>query len=117
MFLLYFIVNILVVYGLSSILDQFMVDSLATSFWFVLVLSIFNMTIIPIIKFFAFPVNFLTLGLFNTLLNLAVIGFTTNLIDGVTITGDRFSSLLVLVIIAVSLSVGHSLVARYFEDK
>lgn len=75
------------------------------------------MTIVPIIKFFAFPVNFITLGLFNTLLNLAVIGFTSNLIDGVNISGDRFNSLLVLVIIAVSLSVGHSLVGKYFEEK
>lgn len=40
---------------------------------FLIILTGLNMIVVPIFKLLTFPINFLTLGLFNTLLNLFVI--------------------------------------------
>lgn len=118
MFLLYPIVNILVILGLDYLIkDSFEVDNLTSAFWFVLILSLLNLLVVPIIKFFTFPINFITLGLFNTLLNLATIAFVSKVIDGVTITGNRLESLLVVVLIAASLSLAHSLIGHAIEKE
>ena len=116
MFLLYPLVNILVILGLDYlIVDSFEVSDVTSAIWFVLLLTILNLLVIPIIKFFAFPINFVTLGLFNILLNLATIAFVESVIDGVTITGGRLESFLVIVLIAASLSVAHSFIGHKSE--
>lgn len=117
MFLIYFATNVLVVLGLDLLLESLEVTGLAAAFWFVLLLSALNTFVAPVIKFFAFPINFLTLGLFNTLLNLAVIALSVQVIDGVSVKGQGLASFLVIIIIALSFSVAHGIVGHREEKK
>jgi putative membrane protein len=110
MFLVYFLVNILVILGLSNIMESFQVDGVKPAALFIIVLSILNNFISPIIKFLGMPINFITLGLFNILVNLSMVAFASKMIDGVNIFGGKIESFLVIAIIAASLSVAHVLV-------
>jgi putative membrane protein len=118
MFLLYPIVNILVILGLDYLIkESFEVDSVTSAFWFVAILTVLNFLVVPVIKLLTFPINFVTLGIFNTLLNLSVIAFVSNVVDGVSINGNRLESLLVIVLIAASLSLAHSLIGNAIEKE
>ena len=117
MFLVYLLANILTLLGLDQLLESLEVDSLAAAFLFVLLLSALNTFVAPVIKLLTFPINFVTLGLFNTLVNLAVLALSVQVIDGVRIAGDRVESLLVLVIIALSFSVVHGIIGHHREKR
>lgn len=54
---------------------------------FGIVLGIVNSFIRPIIKFLAFPVIILTLGLFYIVINIALLFFVASLVPAVTISG------------------------------
>ena len=117
MFLVYLLANILTLLGLDWILQSLDVESLAAAFLFVLLLSALNTFVAPVIKLLAFPINFVTLGLFNVLVNLAVLALSVQIIDGVEIVGDRLESLLVLVLMALSFSVVHGIIGHEREKR
>lgn len=51
------------------------------------VLGIVNSFIRPVIKFLAFPVIILTLGLFAIIINIALLFFTAGIVPSITISG------------------------------
>jgi putative membrane protein len=109
---LYFIANIVTILGLSAILPNFEVTGITAAFMFVFFLTLLNFTVIPIIKFLTFPINFLTLGLFHALINILTIGIVANSIKSVELRGDGLDKFFTSIIIALSLSVVHTLISK-----
>jgi len=70
-----FILNVVVVLGLGYVFkDSFPIDKIGEAAAFILVLTLLNWTLIPVLKFMTLPLNFLTLGLIGILINgLAVV--------------------------------------------
>lgn len=110
--ILYFITNILTILVLSSLLPTFEVIGFSAAFMFIVVLTLLNFTVIPVIKFLTFPINFLTLGLFHGLINILTIGLVANTIRGVDLSGNTTDKFFTALIITFSLSVIHSLVGK-----
>ena len=78
--ILRFLVNLVVIFGLSRILPGFMELSLTQAGLFVVVLGLLNWTIVPIVKILALPLNFLTLGLVGFIINGLAVSFTGYLV-------------------------------------
>jgi putative membrane protein len=110
--ILYFIINVVTILGLSKLLPTFEVTGLYAAFMFVFFLTLLNFTVIPVIKFLTFPINFLTLGLFHGLINILAIGVIANTIRGIEVTGSSIDRFLTFFVIAVTLSVSHTLAAK-----
>ena len=110
--LLYFITNVLTILILSNLLPTFEVTGYSAAFMFVVFLTLLNFTVIPVIKFLTFPINFLTLGIFHGLINIFTIGVVANTIRGVDLTGTSFDKFLTSLVIAVTLSVAHAFVGK-----
>ena len=73
--LIRFILNIVVVLGFSSLFQTgFPIHGIGQAAVFIVILTLLNWTLIPILKFMTFPLNILTLGLVGILINgLAVV--------------------------------------------
>jgi putative membrane protein len=109
---LYFVVNIISILALSKLLPTFEVTGLFAAFMFVVFLTLLNITVIPVIKFLTFPINFITLGLFHGLVNIITIGIVANTIVGVQLSGTNTDKFLTSFVIAISLSVAHAFVGK-----
>jgi len=70
-----FILNVLIILGMSQVLGNGVpVSGFVNAAVFILVLTLLNWTLIPVLKFMTLPLNFLTLGLIGILINgLAVV--------------------------------------------
>ena len=112
----YLSVNVLILLLLSNILPAFRVVDTLSAVIFVLVLTLLNWTVVPIIKALALPVSILTFGLINGLISLSVILFTANIIKGISISGDLFTQLFTALIITFGLSVGYSIVNSLVKE-
>jgi putative membrane protein len=115
--LAYLIVNALVILGLAQVLPNFAVEDYVAAIVFVLILTVLNWTVLPVLKFFALPFNLLTLGLVNGLLNLLGIGLAAWLVDGVIIYGEVWSQLLTTLVIAVVLAVSSGIVEKALKKE
>jgi len=86
-----YVIKLLVVAG-SLLLAQHFVDGITVdSFWPTAVLAAFifgvlSVTVRPLLKLFALPITFLTLGLFGLLINILVFWLIT-FVPGMTIAG------------------------------
>ncbi|XLQ20074.1 MAG: phage holin family protein [Candidatus Moraniibacteriota bacterium] len=86
-----YIIKLLVVAG-SLLLAQHFVDGITVdSFWPTAILAAFifgvlSVTVRPLLKLFALPITFLTLGLFGLLINILVFWLIT-FVPGMTIDG------------------------------
>ncbi|MCL6086891.1 MAG: phage holin family protein [Actinobacteria bacterium] len=71
-----------------------------------LVLGIINLFIKPVVKLFALPVNILTLGLFNIIINAGMLWIVDYFVDGFKVSGfwGYIWSSLLISIITVTLS-------------
>jgi len=111
--LFYFIANAAVILLMSNVFTNFTVNSWSNALVFVFVLTLFNWTITPILKILAFPLTIVTLGLFNFIINILVVWFTADILEGVDITGDGLTKFGTSLVIAVALSV----VTQVLEQK
>jgi putative membrane protein len=111
--LFYFVANVITILGLSKFLDDFQVRDTTSAFVFILALTLLNYTIIPVIKFLTFPINFFTIGIFNGVLNVVVILLLTSVIKGVEITSTGFAKFVTAFIIVITLSVVQSIIGKF----
>ncbi|WP_372473739.1 phage holin family protein [Capnocytophaga sp. ARDL2] len=81
------ILSAVIVYVLANFLPGASVDSFGTSIIVVLVLSIFNLVIKPVLQFVSIPITFLTLGLFNFLINTLIVWMVSGIVDGFELDG------------------------------
>jgi putative membrane protein len=112
----YLVVNILVILLLSNLLPGFEVQNWVSAFFFILILTLLNWTVIPLIKFFALPFSLVTFGLVNGLINLIAIIIAGNLVQGVSIEGGIIGSLITAIIISIGLAFGHHIVNSLTGD-
>jgi len=101
--------------ALSRLLPDFNIDSTSSSVIFLFILSLFNWTVVPIIKFFSLPLNIMTLGVFNILINLATLLFVVNILEGVDLTGNFVENLITGGIILAVLVFSNSAFSYYLK--
>jgi putative membrane protein len=109
-FLTHLVINVGLIYLLSFILP-ITITSWVGVVIFLIILSIFNWLIIPIVKLITFPINFITFGLFNLILTLVVTNLAISASRSIIINADGFNYVGIVAIITVALSLGNSLVS------
>jgi putative membrane protein len=104
--LLHWIVNALVLLGVSRIVPGFIVRSFGSALFAVVIIGIVNATLGLFLKVMTFPLSLLTLGLFIFVIDAFVLWVSSKLVPGFTITGfsPALIAALVLALIQVLLS-------------
>lgn len=70
------------------------IDSFQKAMIASLVFGLLNAFLKPILAFFAFPITFLTFGLFAVIINAAIFGLAAALVDGFTLRWGFWSALI-----------------------
>jgi len=115
--IIYFTVNIGSLFLLKNYLTNFDVSSLESAAIFVVALTAINWIIVPIVKLLAFPINFLTLGLFNVVISAIAVWFVVRYVDGVQITGDLKQQAITLIILSITFSLAGSFSHKLTKDR
>ena len=69
--------------------------------------SLLNITVAPVLKLIALPINLLTLGLFSFVINAGIFWITATFVEGFTVAGF-LSALVGSTILAIANSIGKS---------
>jgi putative membrane protein len=110
-YLLRLIANAAVLYFATQYLPGISVENdFVVAFTVVLVLSLYNALIKPIIGILTLPLNFITFGLFAFITNILVLYAIAGLIEGFEI-----SSFLAAALLSVVLAVGNSILNVFFK--
>lgn len=87
-FIIRLLITAAVAFGLARWLEPHVtIDRFSTALIFVIVLSLLNMLVKPILVFFTLPITILTLGLFLIVINVLMILLASNFVDGIHIEG------------------------------
>ncbi len=70
------------------------IDSFQKAMISAFVFGLLNAFLKPILSFFAFPITFLTFGLFAVIINAAIFGLAAALVDGFTLRWGFWSALI-----------------------
>jgi putative membrane protein len=85
--LLHWIVNALVLLGVSRLVSGFHIRSFGSALFAVVIIAIVNATLGLFLKVMTFPLSLLTLGLFIFVIDAFVLWLSSKLVPGFTITG------------------------------
>lgn len=88
----------LAIYGLSYLFSAFRVDDYLSAILFVLILTLLNMIVRPILVVLTIPVTVITLGLFLLIINAIIIVIADTFMDSVSIKNFWWAILLSLLI-------------------
>jgi putative membrane protein len=110
--ILKFIASALAVMFLSYILPGVHIAGFGTAMVVVIILSLCNLTIKPLLIFFTLPITLVTLGLFLLVINVIIINITDFLVPGFRVDGF-FNAL----IFSFFLSFLNSFSAKLIEKK
>lgn len=80
-------VNLAALFLTSSLVKGVHIDGLVAGLAAAALLGIINATIRPIVTFFTWPLNFLTLGLFPFILNAILLLLVSQVVRGFTVEG------------------------------
>ncbi|MFZ5815737.1 MAG: phage holin family protein [Bacillota bacterium] len=97
-----------------GILPGFSVEGFEAAAVAVVILSLLNLTVRPILKLLSLPITCLTFGLFALVINALMMMLTSHLVVGFTV-GGFWNAVLASIIYAVASSLLHSLINK--EDK
>lgn len=105
-FIFKFIVTIFILYIAGTVLPNVQVGSIPSLIFFLLFLGLLNGVVLPVIKIISFPINFLSLGLFNLFLNFLGLIFALNVINNAVIISSKgldyfFTVILLSVVLAI----------------
>ncbi|GAB4145480.1 MAG: hypothetical protein OHK0017_05120 [Patescibacteria group bacterium] len=97
--LIRFVVNvaILLLFGIL-IPKQFPVTEISTAVWFIIVLTLLNWTLVPIVKLLTLPFNIITLGILGVVINGLAIVLTGSVLQ---IKIDLLAGILVSVVLGL----------------
>lgn len=84
---LFIVVNAISLFIVSKIMDSMYIGSLKALLILTLIFGLLNLIVKPIIKFFSFPITFLTLGLFSFVINGIVLKLAFSMVEGVHLYG------------------------------
>jgi putative membrane protein len=114
--ILHFVINVILILVLPSILPGISSGTVLGASMFVIVLTLLNSLVVPIIKIFTFPVNLLTLGLANFVLTLIVTSVAANLTNGIIIRGEGLNYIFYLALFTIVYGFAAGLINN-FTDK
>ena len=100
------LVNALAVAITTYLLPNVTIDSFFTAVVVAVVLSIINTFLKPVVSLLTLPINLLTLGIFQVIINGAFIWFASQLIDGFTVVGFLWAVIFSVVLSIVSAVLG-----------
>lgn len=106
-FIIRILLNGLALLGLDYFMDSIHVESFGVAILAVIILSIVNTIIKPILHIFSLPITILTLGLFSLVINGAMFALTAYLIPGFEV-----SSFLGAILGAVFMSIVTTITSR-----
>ncbi len=102
---LFFVINILLLFLLSNLLDNFQLSSILSGVVFLFVLTFLDWTLLPLLKLFSLPINLLTFGFIGWLINLFGIWLASILVNGIDFDGNSVEFFFSLVLVSLVLSV------------
>jgi putative membrane protein len=105
--LLHWIVNALVLLGVSRIVPGFNVRSFGSALFAVVIIGIVNATLGLFLKVMTFPLSLLTLGLFIFVIDAFVLWVSSKLVPGFTITGFSPALIAALVMALIQMLLGY----------
>jgi putative membrane protein len=115
-FAIHFLVNIIFVYAIQfGFVNSTSLGEGNQILGFVILLSIMNWIVVPIIKIFTFPINFLTLGIFNLILSVLVTAFSLNISKAIIVQQNTYW--LFIVVFTLSLSLVQGAVSEYLKKQ
>jgi putative membrane protein len=82
-------------------------SSFSTAIWAALVWGLVNTLVRPILSFFTFPLQLVTLGVFTLVINGAMLALTAKLVPGFNISGFSSAFFGALVLSIISLILNH----------
>lgn len=88
---------------------NFYLDSVMTAVIASFILVLLNMTIKPVLHILAFPITFLTLGLFSIVINALMLELTSSFLSA----NFHFSSFGSAMMVAILLSIANSIINNY----
>src|SRR6056297_2413328 len=115
---LFFTINTIILFILSNILDSFEVDSILASIAFLIVLTVLNWTIVPVLKLLSLPINLLLFGLVGFFINLLALWLAVEVVAGIKISSETqgLEYFFTLLIISISLSIISPAVRKMLES-
>ena len=108
----YFFVSLLLLGISRNIFPKLIVNNVGDFGWFLVVLTLFNWSIVPILQIITLPINFLTIGLASLTINLVFLNWAINLSRGIKIEASGFEYVFLLFMVSVILSLTNALVNR-----
>jgi putative membrane protein len=105
--LLHWIVNALVLLGVSRIVPGFNVRSFGSALFAVVIIGVVNATLGLFLKVMTFPLSLLTLGLFIFVIDAFVLWVSSKLVPGFTITGFSPALIAALVMALIQMLLGY----------
>ncbi len=106
--LILWIVSALVLYLTAIIVPGFKIRSFPSALLAAIVVGFFNMILRPILLFIAFPINFLTLGLFTFVVQAVILRISAGVLSGFEIRG-WLPAILGAVVMALLQAIAYSL--------
>ncbi|WP_297687942.1 phage holin family protein [uncultured Anaerococcus sp.] len=103
-----FVVNLISLFLLSKLISSISFDKTSALFITAGVLTILEKFVEPVLRFFAFPITILTLGLFSLVISAFVLSLAFKFVDGAYINSSFFS----LIFASIVLSIVSSLVMK-----
>lgn len=102
--LLIWLINSIAIYGTAALLPGISIKNFKTALVAAIILGLLNAILRPILLFFTFPLNFVTLGLFTFVINGVVLWIAAGVMDGFEIKGF-WSAMLGAIVISIISSV------------
>lgn len=100
-----FVMGAAVIMLMSYVFEGVYVKDFSVAFLVAIVLSLLNTFVKPILKFIAFPVTFLTLGIFNLIIN----GFILHLAAAILAPDFSISGFALTIVCSICISILYSL--------
>lgn len=104
-----FVTNAIALWLMSYFISHISFDRPMALVLTAVALSILETFVKPILKFLSFPVNVLTLGIFNLVINAFVLYLAFKFVDGAYINSNLFSLIFASIVLAILASIIQSI--------
>lgn len=105
--LLYWIVNAVVLLVVARFVPGFQIRSFGSAMFAVVIIGIVNATLGLFLKVMTFPLSLLTLGLFVLVIDAIVLWFSSKLVPGFSVTGFKPAFIASLVLALIQMLMGY----------
>ncbi|EEI86288.1 hypothetical protein HMPREF0072_1121 [Anaerococcus lactolyticus ATCC 51172] len=103
--LILFIANAISLFLMSKFISHISFDKTSALIITAIVLTLLQRVVEPILRFFAFPISFLTLGLFHLVISAFVLYLAFKFVDGAYIDSHLFSLIFASIVLSIVSSI------------